>query len=131
MHRSLSQLLAHRAAGTRVNVRRVRRLSNTVQSFSRVGRRPLGTSTYVRRFLAMQQFTPLSEWHAPPVRLEDFVLGAAWQALPFEIQVGVAHIWLSEQEAAQSARLLWTTATVAERTRGERAVGPSVLAPPH
>ena len=63
----------------------------------------------------MRQFEPLSEWHAPPVRLEDFVLGAAWQALPYEIQVGVARIWLSEQKAGQvSNRLLWTTATVAK-----------------
>ena len=68
----------------------------------------------------MQQFTPLSEWHAPLVRLEDFVLGAAWRALFFDIQVGLAHIWLSEQEAGCPARLLWTTATVAEGTNGRR-----------
>ena len=61
----------------------------------------------------MQQFTPLSEWSAPPTKLEDFVLGAAWQALPFDIQVALAHIWLAEQEASQvSERLLWTTASV-------------------
>lgn len=31
------------------------------------------------------------------MRLEDFVLGPAWHALPFDIQVGLAHIWLAEQ----------------------------------
>ena len=31
------------------------------------------------------------------MKLENFVLGPAWQALPFDIQVGLAHIWLAEQ----------------------------------
>jgi hypothetical protein len=54
-------------------------------------------------FCAMQQFTPSSEWSAPSVKLEDFVLGDAWQNLPFEIQVALAHIWLGEQEPKQRA----------------------------
>ena len=64
----------------------------------------------------MEQFRPVSEWCAHPVRLEDFVRSNAWQTLPFDIQVGLAHIWLAEQEASKvSERLLWTTAMVAER----------------
>jgi hypothetical protein len=44
------------------------------------------------------------------MRLEEFVLGARWQELPFDIKVALAHIWLREQEADKlSARLLWTT----------------------
>ena len=54
----------------------------------------------------MQQFTPLSEWDAPSVRLEDFVLSAEWQALSFDIQVGLAHIWLREQGARQTVERL-------------------------
>ena len=47
------------------------------------------------------------------MRLEDFVLGAKWQELPFDIKVALAHIWLGEQEADKSsARLLWTTENV-------------------
>ena len=69
----------------------------------------------VARFLTMEQFTPLSEWSAPPVRLEDFVRSAAWQVLPFDIRVALARIWLREQAAhLVSARMLWTTATIAE-----------------
>ena len=63
----------------------------------------------------MIKFTPLSEWTAPPMRLEEFVLGATWQALPFDIQVAMAHIWLREQNLDQvAARLLYTTTNVTQ-----------------
>jgi hypothetical protein len=50
------------------------------------------------------------------MRLEDFVLTAAWEALPYSIQVAISHIWLSEQQSdgISGARLLWTTTKVAE-----------------
>ena len=73
----------------------------------------LERQTGVASFCAMIKFTPVSEWSAPPVRLEDFVLGATWQQLPFDIKVALAHIWLREQETDKlSARLLWTTEDV-------------------
>jgi hypothetical protein len=70
----------------------------------------------------MKHFSPLSEWSAPPVRLEDFVVGDAWQALPFDIQVAVARLWCVEQVPGQvSGRLYWTTQMVAEGAPRETA----------
>ena len=45
----------------------------------------------------MKQSGPQSELSSPPIRLEEFVLGPVWQELPFDIKVGVAHIWVGEQ----------------------------------
>jgi hypothetical protein len=50
----------------------------------------------------MEKFEPRSEWSAPAARLEDFVRGAAWHALPLPIKVALAHIWRSEQELAET-----------------------------
>jgi hypothetical protein len=81
----------------------------------------------------MIKFTPLSEWTAPSMRLEEFVLGATRQALPFDIRVGVAHIWLREQNLDQvAARLLCTTTKVAEaagQPSGQPSVGASLQPP--
>lgn len=67
----------------------------------------------------MKHFTPLSEWSAPSVRLEDY-LGDAWRGLPFDIQVAVARLWLLEQEPSPaSGRLSWTTAMIAEGAHRE------------
>jgi hypothetical protein len=52
----------------------------------------------------MKDFAPLSEWSAPPIRLEDFVLTSNWQALPFSIQSAVAHIWRGEQDTSAQAQ---------------------------
>ena len=73
-----------------------------------------GTAKGCRGYCDMTKFTPVSEWSAPPQRLEEFVLSERWQELPFDIKVALAHIWLREQEADKlSARLLWTTENVA------------------
>ena len=68
----------------------------------------------------MKQLTPLSEWSAPSVRLEDYVLGDAWRGLPVDIQVAVARLWILEQELSPaSGRLSWMTAMIAEGAHRE------------
>jgi hypothetical protein len=66
-------------------------------------------------FLAMKPNGPMSELSSPPIRLEDFVLGPVWQELPFDIKVGVAHIWVGEQQASQLDEVTPIPVPVTER----------------
>jgi hypothetical protein len=74
-----------------------------------------GTRIGLLCFHAMKDFAPLSEWSAPPMRLEDFVLTSAWQALPFSIQSAVAHIWRGEQDTVAIPADKATTSAQAAR----------------
>lgn len=42
-------------------------------------------------------FEVTSEWSSLPIRMEDFMRGATWRALPISIKVALAHIWCAEQ----------------------------------
>jgi hypothetical protein len=70
------------------------------------------------RFFSMDLFAPRSEWSAPPIRLEDFLMSPAWQSLPFDIKVAFAHLWMAERRSpeASTSQSLWTTAKVAAKT---------------
>lgn len=53
--------------------------------------------------MALQREPLLSEFTAPPIRLEDYVRRPEWAALPMQIKVAVVHLWRAEHDLSTAS----------------------------
>ena len=68
----------------------------------------------------MKDFVPMSEWSAPAIRLEAFVLTPAWRALPLPIKAALARVWRAEQAEQDDVAVPCTDVSRMNRSRSSR-----------